>query len=203
MKVINLSGFELEDRHLDLLRKGISFSPTSRMDHFEIYKDLFLFLRKVYYKILYSEKQATDGSIQETNPTDIVAIDQLVSLLEEGGPSLENDKSIDTTPWRKDPNLKIRLTSMLQFRKNKWPGVFLDVVQEDLDKVDRTITVTDNLSPRKLALKELQNAERLVFKPSDKGGNVVLLSTNKYESEVCHLLSDKSTYSKLDLNPFP
>lgn len=31
---------------------------------------------------------------------------------------------------------------------------------------------------------------------------MVLLSTDKYEKEVRHLLSDKSTYKTLDFNPF-
>lgn len=72
-------------------------------------------------------------------------------------------------------------------------GVFLDLGQEDFQKVSWTANTVDNLSSDELhALKELQDAERLVIKPSDKGGNVVLLSTNKYEKKV-----------RLDSNAFP
>lgn len=92
---------------------------------------------------------------------------------------------------------------MSQFQKNKWPGVFLDLVPEDLQKVNWVANTIDNLSPDECqALKELQDAERLVIKPSDKGGNVVILSTEKYESEVQRLLSDNSTYKSLNSNPF-
>lgn len=90
MKVINLSDFQLENRHLDLLKKGLSFLPTSRMDHFEVYKDLCLFLRKVYYKLLYSRGQVTNQPTVETNEMDTVAINQLVSPLQEGGSSLDD-----------------------------------------------------------------------------------------------------------------
>lgn len=45
MKVINLSDFPLEERHIKLLSKGLSFSPATPMDKFTAYKDINLFLR--------------------------------------------------------------------------------------------------------------------------------------------------------------
>lgn len=120
MKVVNLSDFQLEERHHKLLRKGLSFSPTSRMDHFEVYKDLCLFLRRVVSPSSTRGKQAINDPIGETHPMDTVAIDHLVSLLEEAGPSSEDDEPTDITPWRRNPNPNIRSTSMPQFRKNKW-----------------------------------------------------------------------------------
>lgn len=56
LKVINVSDFKLEKLHIDLLSRGLSFSPTSTMDHFEVYKDLCLFLRRVYYKVIHSAR---------------------------------------------------------------------------------------------------------------------------------------------------
>lgn len=37
------------------------------MDHFEVYKDWCLFLRKVYYKVLYSKVQVTNQPTEEMN----------------------------------------------------------------------------------------------------------------------------------------
>lgn len=160
-------------------------------------------MRKVHYKLLYSGKPAIDPSPQEDNQSDQEGLDQLVSLLDEGGPLWEDDEPLAILPSRRSPNLKTRSTSMPQFCKNKWLGVFLDFVQEDLQKVNWMAIGSDNLmKDERKALTELQNDESVIIKPSDKGGNVVLLSAKLYEREVSRLLPDSSTYSKLDLNPF-
>lgn len=91
--------------------------------------------------------------------------------------------------------MRIRSTSMPQFRKNKWLEVFLDLVWKN--------NIVDNLScNERKAIKELRNAGEIVIKQSDKEGNVVLISVDMYEKEVRRLLSDESTYRKLDYNPF-
>lgn len=76
-----------------------------------------------------------------------------VLVLEEAGPSSEDDESTDTTLWRRNPNLNIRSTSMPQFQKNKWLGVFMDLVQGDLNKVNWTVNVTDLSLDERLVLK--------------------------------------------------
>lgn len=53
MKVINLSAFPLAPRHINLLQKGMSFSPVDNMDKFTVYKDVSLFLRKVFFRSIY------------------------------------------------------------------------------------------------------------------------------------------------------
>lgn len=92
---------------------------------------------------------------------------------------------------------------MPQFRKNKRPGVFLDLVQEDLSKINWQDKSGGNLPPlERKAIKELHDADGIINKSSDKEGNVILLSAEMYEREVKRLLSDPLTYSKLDHNPF-
>lgn len=82
-------------------------------------------------------------------------------------------------------------------------GVFLDLVQEDLQEVNWMAIGSDNfMKEERKDLTELQNDESVIIKPSDKGGNVVLLLAKRYEREVHRLLSDSLTYSKFDSNPF-
>lgn len=204
LKVINLSNFKLEKRYTDLLSRGLSFSPSTGMDLFDVFKDVCLFLRRVYFKLLYSDRSSemnTQTSGVDSN--DMEAIDLLVSLLEEGTISTDDEEIEESFNWRISAGLKIRSTSMPQFRKNKRLGVFLNLVQEDLEKVEWKNSTGDNLSvDERKALKELQKAQEIVIKQSDKGVNVVLLSTDMYEREVRRLLSDKQTYRKLDYNPF-
>lgn len=45
MEIINLSELNLQDIHTQLLRQGLSFSPSNRMNHFEVFKDINLFER--------------------------------------------------------------------------------------------------------------------------------------------------------------
>lgn len=87
--------------------------------------------------------------------------------------------------------------------KNKWLQIFLELVQTDLEKVNWTQKIIDNLTTdERRALNDLQKKQNIVIKKSDKGGNVVLLNQRHYETEVKRLLSDKSTYKKLDNNSF-
>lgn len=82
MKVINFSSFPLESRHTSLLQKGMSFSPMNTMDEFIIYKDVVLFLRKVFLRFLHMCR--TDSNAITTNTTSNDEILQILnSLLEE------------------------------------------------------------------------------------------------------------------------
>lgn len=82
IKKLNLSDFNLEERHIALLSRGLSFSPVEKMDHFEIYKDLNLFLRKVYYRQIYTKERQVIA-VEEKSIQDKEAVEQLIPLLEE------------------------------------------------------------------------------------------------------------------------
>lgn len=200
--IINLSEFKLEERHRKLLEKGLSYSPTGSMNEFEVYKDITLFLRKVYLRQLHQRPTQDEDENLPTKSQDDEDLDILTSLLME---SKDDDQSISTpsSPLKRDANLLIKSTKMPPFRKNRWLGVFLDLVQDDLTKVNWQRGRKDNLDPeQRRALRELKEAPNLVIKKSDKGGNVVLLSTEYYENEIKRQLNDRSTYEKLPANPF-
>lgn len=171
------------------------------MDHFGVYKDLCLFLRKVYLKEIYSDKTPLNDLQLDTRETE--ALESLMILMEEGGQSSGEEEAPEMSGWKRDPKLKIRSTKMPLFRKNKWLGVFLDLVEEDLKKLNWETIMGDNLTyEERKALKELREADQVIIKKSDKGGNVVLLSVDFYEGEVRRLLNDESTYKRLHHDPF-
>lgn len=64
---------------------------------------------------------------------------------------------------------KIQSTKMPAFRKNKWLGVFLDLVEEDLDELNWDPAVGDNLtSEERTELKEFTEADQIVIKKVTK-----------------------------------
>lgn len=84
---------------------------------------------------------------------------------------------------------------------HKWISLFLHQVQQNLAKINWNCKEIDNLiKEERRVLKELEEAPNIIWKGSDKGGNIVPLHN---EMEVMHQLSDRSTYRRLTLNPFP
>lgn len=99
--------------------------------------------------------------------------------------------------------LQIKSVKMPPLSKHKWIQLFFDQVKKDLSKVIWKYKGIDNLTrEERRAWKELEEASDIVIKGSKKGGNIVLLTQEKYEQEVMRLLLDKSTYRKLTSNPF-
>lgn len=107
----------MEERYIALLSKGLSFSPVEQMDHFEVYKDLCHFLRRVYFKLIFLGREKLDQKDEVDKIQDKDALDHLVSLFEEGGELSEEEEIIATNPWKRKSNLKIISMSMPQFRK--------------------------------------------------------------------------------------
>lgn len=116
--------------------------------------------------MLYSERPTdTNVEIRGTDPTDLKAIEQLVSLLKEGGEPSDDEEAERSYSWKRDAGLKICSVTMPQFRKNKRLSIFLDLVQEDLE---RLAWKGNNLSgDERRALKELQEAREVVIKQTE------------------------------------
>lgn len=66
LKIINLSGFQLQD--ISLLKRGLSFSPNT-MSEFEVFKDLNLFLRKIFYRTFFEDSTKTESSVGDIMST--------------------------------------------------------------------------------------------------------------------------------------
>lgn len=57
----------------------------------------------------------------------------------------------------------------------------------------------DHLNPsQQEALKELQHIQDIISKPSDKGGNVVLLTTDQYETICQKIINNNHWYRRID-----
>lgn len=92
-------------------------------------------------------------------------LENTMSLLDEFGDYLGDEDYDVTDPWKRKANLRIRSTTMPQFRKNRCLGVFLDLVQDDLCKVCWDRRTLDYLTPdERIALAELKDAKKVVTK---------------------------------------
>ncbi|XP_069589329.1 uncharacterized protein [Ranitomeya imitator] len=83
LKVINLSKYELSMAEVRLLERGLTFSPTCRLDTFTAIRDLHLFSRKLILKKFHFKNDAHDNfSTVEEDET----LRNLEELLEENAP---------------------------------------------------------------------------------------------------------------------
>lgn len=99
------------------------------------------------------------------------------------------------TPLREKPIRKSSPLKCLSFLKNKWLSLFIDMVQKDFKSTEWSKNKKGNLTrDERQALNELREAENLIIKRSDKGGNPVLLNENDYEGEVRRQLRDQNMY---------
>ncbi|XP_069601832.1 uncharacterized protein [Ranitomeya imitator] len=79
-KVINLSTHVLSESQLNVLEKGLTFSPSSHLDKFQVVKDIHLFARKIILQKLHhrNDLNSMDGSDLEME-----TLRNLEDLLEE------------------------------------------------------------------------------------------------------------------------
>lgn len=108
-----------------------------------------------------------------------LALESLIALLDE---QIDSDNESNPEPVRRPSNLQIKSKKMPPLHKHHWISVFLGTT---LIKINWTQRGPDNLSSQdRWALSELEHADDLIVKSSDKGGNVVLMSADMYEREV-------------------
>ncbi|XP_073414454.1 uncharacterized protein [Dendrobates tinctorius] len=82
-KVINLSSHILSNEQVELLEKGLSFSPSQQLDSFTVIKDVHLFARKLILK-RFHEKSTMGLSLNSEEEK--AALEILESLAEESNP---------------------------------------------------------------------------------------------------------------------
>ncbi|XP_053549033.1 complement C1s subcomponent-like [Bombina bombina] len=79
---------------------------------------------------------------------------------------------------------------------------FVKLVERDIDLLSTDEPLSDNLTKKqRTALNALQKDTAITIKPSDKGGNIVVLNTKDYVDECQRLLRDHKQYSTLRFNP--
>ncbi|XP_077113920.1 uncharacterized protein LOC143769306 [Ranitomeya variabilis] len=188
-KVINLSEHSFSDFELQLLSKGLTFSPTSRFDPFTAVKDLHIFSRSLIFKKWFHNE---DTKRMFPFPDE----QEAPQILEE----LSREHYL--------PPLGI-VPSSLKRKSQKFPSlsvcpnieIFVQLVTNDFEKIPKNIH-DDNLTiSERIGLKRLKKLDDVVFKPADKGGNVVVWPCKMYESEAYRQLRDPLCYKKLTYNP--
>ncbi|XP_073417787.1 uncharacterized protein [Dendrobates tinctorius] len=188
-QVINLSDHLLTtDQQLE---RGLSFSPSNRLDPFESVKDVHLFSRKLILKRLHANKSNQESGYTEAEKE---AIETLVSLQEENTAAIE----VNMIP----NHLFTQCKTFPSLGLCPAVEVFTKLVSSDIAKLAQKQGGVSNLSKREqAALTDLKSWDDVVFKPADKGGNLVIWPINLYERQANKLLNDTSCYQRLTFNP--
>lgn len=82
--------------------------------------------------------------------------------------------------------------------------IFFDLVSKDINALQMTPYKDLNLSKEEyLGLQSLKQNKSLIIKEADKGGNVVIKTTENYSQEAYRQLNDSRFYAKLPSDPTP
>lgn len=161
MKVVNLTDFPLNQHHISLLQKGLSFSPTATMSEFEVFKDVSLFLRKVIFRYWHSDRGDQSAEMDEQSKEERDSLEALIALLEENqefDSDAEPPNVSQTCP--RPSKLSIKSLKMPSLSKHKRIHFFLEQVKKDLSRINWDYRGQDNLTKKeRKALKELEEAE--------------------------------------------
>lgn len=131
VNVVNLTDFPLNEHHISLLKRGLSFSPKSAMQEFEVYKDINMFLRKVIFRSWHLNRENTDTK-KSVNQEEQEALNNLILLLQENLDSeSDSEKSERLDMSNRPSNLVIKSSKMPPISKHKWIKLFLDQVQRE------------------------------------------------------------------------
>lgn len=100
-----------------------------------------------------------------------------------------------TTPESEPLPFRGKSTKFPQLQNFPHLLAFLQKVTDDVNKLTFTIDPDSNLSLEQTrALRELASIKTLVIKPSDKGGNIVLMDSKQYEAMYLDLLRNQDWY---------
>ncbi|XP_075707682.1 uncharacterized protein LOC142742114 isoform X2 [Rhinoderma darwinii] len=188
LKVINLSTHTFSNTDLELIAKGLTFSPSTGFDMFSAVKDLHIFGRSLIFKKWFDKP--VDSEFFPT-AEEQQALKALEDLLDEHKTDAGNVPACIRIKSKKFPALSL------------CPAVdlFIKSVTQEFWNIPRYIK-DDNLTPsERNSLKQLQKINDVIFKAADKGGNVVVWPCTMYEAEANRQLRDKQCYKKLTFNP--
>ncbi|KAM4034779.1 uncharacterized protein ACNLHF_021470 [Anomaloglossus baeobatrachus] len=161
-KVINLSKYELTRTQLDVLERGLTFSPSQPLDKFVAVKDVHLFSRKLILRRLHSKSSGGETFNTEAEREALEALESLAS---------ESEVSTVKFPihlWGKSRSFpSLSLSPAVE--------IFTKLVINDIEQMPpKNFSLKSNLTPEeRKALKDLGQLREVLFKPADKGGKLV------------------------------
>ncbi|CAJ0933284.1 unnamed protein product [Ranitomeya imitator] len=195
-QIINLSSYDLSDTERQVLSKCLTFVPTMRFDPFTWIKDLDLFTRKLKWRRFFQKNDHQRCLQLGISMDDLTDLDILTELSEEGG-----------RPGGEGPFSNLKPVSRRMPPPSDYGSIeiFQKLVADEINNIVPGLDPTHpnlTLAERK-SLDHLKNNNLIVIKPSDKGGNTVILDHLQYV-EMCNaLLSDSVSYEILKNDPTP
>ena len=191
--IINLSNHSLSEAEINLLSKGLKFCPIApQIDQLQLKEDLKDFCRRMTLKAHFAKVHPAPSTPQQTTPTNthtITHTDTNTPQLTLPTPQLTLPKPKNTWTPRVD---------------NPYLHVYMEQVSNEIEKVAQKYNCSrhkDNLTKaERQALHNLQNNEKIVIKPADKGTATVIMSTTDYVAEGNRQLHS-DTYKELPSDP--
>ncbi|CAJ0966487.1 unnamed protein product, partial [Ranitomeya imitator] len=229
--VYNISSYNLSPSEYNVLQKGLSFCPTPSFNGFTLDQELHRFFRSLRLKVHFGnnpvEEMTTgvDNSNQFTtafhlkqlglrvpsnyNPPRVyhpIEIQKPCALLEKNGArSIQGPKRLLGTTTIKIA-LKASVECWVLFLYHPIE-TYISLVKRDVESDLKSIRkgsmrIHRNLSViEKEALRSLQENKRIIIKPADKGGSIVVMDKSHYTSIIQMQLSDGTTYQPIDRDP--
>ncbi|CAJ0967227.1 unnamed protein product [Ranitomeya imitator] len=177
-----------------VLKKGLTFVPTMRFDPFTWIKDLNLFTRKLRWRNFFYKNDLQKCQQLGISAEDLNDFEILTELSEESSRVAGEGPFSDLKPTSS------RMPPSCDFGS-------IDVFQKLVtDEINNIIPSFDSTHPNlthleRKSLNDLKNNTSLVIKPSDKGGNTVIMDYEKYTEMCMSILSDVSSYEILKGDP--
>ncbi|CAJ0947719.1 unnamed protein product [Ranitomeya imitator] len=194
--IINLSNHILTEPEKTILQAGLSFVPTTNFDPFTWVKDINLFLRKLRRKKFFANSDRNKCQQLGILPEDFEDVCLLADLAEEG------DRNPGEGPFT---DLKPRSTKMPPPCDHGIIDAFEKLVVDEIKRINpKNRSANPNISKEeRAALQCLQSDASLIIKPSDKGGNTVLMNRVEYVKMCMDILADETTYEVIRRDPSP
>ncbi|XP_069621235.1 uncharacterized protein [Ranitomeya imitator] len=189
LQVINLSDHVLTVSQIEVLSKGLAFSPTNGFNYFTALKDLHLFSRKLVLKKLHCRGT---NDLEGWSPAERDTIRILEELLDEQTPDDEGGFPSSILP---------RSTRFPSLSLCPAVKIFTKLVSNELKTLSSRRRYDNLTNKQREAIRQLQSFDDVVFKAADKGGNIVVWPITKYEREAFRQLRDSQVYTKLGYNP--
>ncbi|XP_077339255.1 uncharacterized protein LOC143983433 [Lithobates pipiens] len=205
LSVINLSSYVLSSVESDVLARGLTFCPQANLDPFGAITDIQLFARRLLLKSLHA-KNTTDTDITDWSRfsmREFKALRDLTLLYEENNTVYLIDQidlealleTADEPTRRIQHNFKKPSGKFPPLSLNSNIDIFVKLVARDICKLSYRKSDPDNLNKEEAkALDMLTKNVNITTKPSDKGGNVVLMDNSDYVRMCQDILDNKEWY---------
>ncbi|XP_068098328.1 potassium-transporting ATPase alpha chain 2-like [Hyperolius riggenbachi] len=215
LQIINVSGTPLPDGCFSVLKKGLNFSLTATFDHFKFEVDWYRSIRKLNILVWHNKKEGEEPMEIRLNShttisnlgymapkldsaRDLEALQNLQELLAE---SHIIEQEVPEIPTREvfRPCRSVRDFSTT-------PGSAVDIFNKRVLADMQALVFPKDPPNITLAEREsldwLKDNKKIVLKKADKGGNLVVMSTDYYIKEALRQLEgSEGFYTKLIGDP--